>query len=173
MSEQNSDAGAPAGASPGAPEAAGSAPGQLRLERIYLKDASFESPRSPAVFGEPWKPEFSLDVNTRTARLGEERFEVVLAATLKATGDENRTTYIAEIQQAGVFLVTGLTDERLQQVLATVCPATLFPYVRETVDNLVVKGGFPAVHLAPVNFDALFAEAVRRRQAEADSQPQH
>ena len=107
---------------------------QLRLERIYLKDASFESPRSPAVFGEAWKPEFSLDINTRTGRLDEQRFEVVLCAT-----------------------------------------ATLFPYVRETVDNMVVKGGFPAVHLAPVNFDALFAEAVRQQQAgaQSDGAPQH
>lgn len=164
MSEQNADAGG---------SEAGPVQGQLRLERIYLKDASFESPRSPAVFGEGWKPEFNLDVNTRTARLGEERFEVVLSATLKATGEESRTAYIAEVQQAGVFMVTGLTDERLQQVLGTVCPTTLFPYLRETVDNLVVKGGFPAVHLAPVNFDSLYAEAMRRRQAEAENQPQH
>jgi len=154
--------------------AAGSQGGQLRLERLYLKDASFESPRSPAVFGESWKPEFSLDINTRTNRLGEERFEVVLSATLKAADADARTAYIVEVQQAGVFLLSNLPDERIQQVLGTLCPATLFPYLRETVDNLAVKGGFPAVHLAPVNFESLYAEAVRQQQAKAQGNaPQH
>jgi preprotein translocase subunit SecB len=148
---------------------------QLRLERIYLKDASFESPRSPVVFTETWKPEFSLDINTKTGRLDDERFEVVLCATLEASGPDDKTVYIVEIQQAGIFALANVPEERLQQVLGTICPTTLFPYVRETVDNMVVKGGFPAVHLAPVNFDALFAEAVRQQQAGAQSggAPQH
>lgn len=153
------------------PPAGGAEPsggqGQIMLERLYLKDASFESPRSPAVFGEAWKPEFQLDVNTRTNRLGDDRFEVVLSATLRARGEGGGTAYIAEIQQAGVFHVAGLADDARQRVLGTLCPGTLFPYVRETVDNLVVKGGFPAVHLAPVNFDALYAEALRKQEADA------
>lgn len=168
--------GQPPGGQPPEGEAAGAGgQGQLRLERLYLKDASFESPRSPAVFGESWKPEFSLDVNTRTTRLGEERFEVVLAATLKATGEGDKAAYIVEIQQAGVFLVANLPPERIQQVLGTLCPATLFPYLREAVDNLVVKGGFPAVHLAPVNFESLYAEAMRQQQAKSQegAPPQH
>lgn len=137
--------------------------GQIMLERLYLKDASFESPRSPGVFGEAWKPDFQLDINARTNSLGEQRFEVVLSATLRCKGEGDKVAYIAEIQQAGVFTVTGLDREGTQRVLGTLCPATLFPYVRETVDNLVVKGGFPAVHLAPVNFEALFAEALRKQ----------
>lgn len=143
--------------------------GQLLLERLYLKDASFESPRSPAVFGERWQPEFQLDINTRTTGLGDDRYEVVLAVTLRAKGDAGKTAYIAEIQQAGVFHVSGLADAQRQRVLGTMCPGTLFPYVRETVDNLVVKGGFPAVHLAPVNFDGLYQEALRKQQAGAGS----
>lgn len=141
--------------------------GQILLERLYLKDASFESPRSPAVFGEAWKPEFQLDVNTRTSNLGEERFEVVLSATLRAKGESGNTAYIVEIQHAGVFQVSGLDGADRQRVLGTLCPGTLFPYVRETVDSLVVKGGFPAVQLAPVNFEALYTEAVRKQEAEA------
>lgn len=167
MSDQSTDQG-------GGAEAAGGQGGQLRLERLYLKDASFESPRSPVVFGESWKPEFSLDINTRTNRLGEERFEVVLSATLKATAEGDKTAYIIEVQQAGVFLVSNLPQERIQQVLGTLCPATLFPYLRETVDSLAVKGGFPAVHLAPVNFESLYAEAVRQQQAKPQGDaPQH
>ncbi len=147
------------------PDTAGQ--GQVLLERLYLKDASFESPRSPAVFSEPWQPEFQLDINTRTDHLAEERFEVVLSATLRAKADGGRVAYIVEVQQAGVFQVSGLEPESRQRVLGTLCPGTLFPYVRETVDSLVVKGGFPAVHLAPVNFEALYAEALRKQSAEA------
>lgn len=158
-----SNPGEPQGAAPAA------AQGQILLERIYLKDVSFESPRSPAVFAEAWKPEFQLDINTRTTGLGQDRFEVVLSATLKAAAEGEKTAYIVEVQQAGVFHVAGLADGDRQRVLGTLCPGTLFPYVRETVDNLVVKGGFPAVHLAPVNFEALFAEAMRKQRA----QPQH
>jgi preprotein translocase subunit SecB len=138
--------------------------GQLRMLQLYLKDASFESPHTPGVFGEAWKPEFQLDINTRSHRLDDDRFEVVLSATLKAAIEGGRTAFIVEVQQAGVFELVGLADGARQRVLGTVCPGTLFPYVREAVDNLVVKGGFPAVHLAPVNFDALYAEAIRKQQ---------
>ncbi|MDZ7670268.1 MAG: protein-export chaperone SecB [Gammaproteobacteria bacterium] len=162
------------GGAPVEGEAAGTQ-GQVMLERLYLKDASFESPRSPTVFTETWKPEFQLDINTRTSGLGEDRFEVILSATLRARSEEDsaRTAYIVEIQQAGVFHVSGLDDEARQRVLGTLCPGTLFPYIRETVDSLVVKGGFPAVHLAPVNFEALYAEALRKQAGEAGSPTQH
>lgn len=143
--------------------------GQVRLERLYLKDASFESPRTPAVFTESWKPEFQLDINTRSNALGEERFEVVLTATLRARTDGGKTAYIIEVQQAGVFQISGLEDEPRQRVLGTLCPGTLFPYIRETVDSLAVRGGFPPVHLAPVNFEALYAEALRKQSGESGS----
>lgn len=163
MSDES--AGAPAA---GGPTAAGQ--GQVLLERLYLKDASFESPRSPHVFTDAWRPEFQLEVNTRTTHVGDERFEVVLSATLRAKTEGGKTAYIVEIQQAGVFQVSGLENGARQRVLGTLCPGTLFPYVREAVDSLVVKGGFPAVHLAPVNFEALYAEALRKQAAQA-SQP--
>jgi preprotein translocase subunit SecB len=136
---------------------------QVLLERLYLKDSSFESPRSPAIFAERWQPEFQLDINTRTTGLGEDRFEVVLSATLRAKTEGGKTAYIVEIQQAGVFVLKDLDDQTLQRVLGTLCAGTLFPYVRESVDSLVVKGGFPAVHLAPVNFEALYVEALRKQ----------
>lgn len=144
--------------------------GQVRLERLYLKDVSFESPRTPAVFGEAWKPEFQLEINTRTNSLADERFEVVLTVTLRAKADGGKTAYIVEVQQAGVFQISNLDDAASQRVLGTLCPGTLFPYVRETVDSLAVKGGFPAVQLAPVNFEALYAEALRKQtDPDADS----
>lgn len=142
--------------------------GQVRLERLYLKDVSFESPRTPDVFGEAWQPEFQLDINTRTNGLADERFEVVLTVTLRAKSDSGKTAYIVEVQQAGVFQISNLDEAASQRVLGTLCPGTLFPYVRETVDSLAVKGGFPAVQLAPVNFEALYAEALRKQ---TDSDP--
>jgi preprotein translocase subunit SecB len=135
------------------------------LERIYVRDSSFESPRAPAVFQQPWQPNIQLDINTRANHLGEERFEVVLTVTMHAKSAEAATLTIVEVQQAGVFRIRGLNPDRLRRVLATECPNILFPYSREVVDSLMVKGGFPALQLAPVNFDAMFDEAVRQRQA--------
>jgi preprotein translocase subunit SecB len=145
---------------------------ELMLERLYIKDVSFESPRSPDLFAEPWRPRVQLDLNSRSKRLGDDRYEVVLTATVETRDDADRAGFIVEVQQAGVFRVRGLDDEPLKRLLATFCPSTLFPYVREVIDSMVVKGGFPALALAPVNFDALFEQA-RQQEAEADSQTRH
>ncbi len=145
--------------------------GQIRLERLYLKDASFESPSSPAIFSEDWKPEIQVDINTRANNLPENRYEVLLTITLRAQLPEGKIAFIVEIQQGGIFLVEGVEPAVLQRALATLCPTTLFPYIRENVDSLVVKGGFPAMHLAPVNFDALYTEALRQ-QIEGKDKPE-
>lgn len=140
--------------------------GQVRLERLYLKDASFESPASPAVFGKAWEPQINLEINTRSQRAGENRFEVVLTVTATAKlGDE--IAFIAEVQQAALFAMVGLPDEVLHRAIGTVCPNTLFPYVREAMDSLVVRGGFPALMLAPVNFDAAYADALKKQRDQA------
>ncbi len=143
--------------------------GQVRLERLYLKDASFESPSTPDVFREEWKPEVQVDINTRSTEQPENRHEVLLTLTLRAKLGDGKTAFIVEVQQAGIFFIDGLNAETLQAVLATMCPTTLFPYIRENVDSLVVKGGFPPMHLAPVNFDALYGEALRKQAEGADS----
>lgn len=148
---------------------------RIQVERIYLKDLSFESPLAPDVFRGEWKPDVQLDINTRANRLDGSRFEIVLTATLSARldatdGGEPRTGLIVEVQQAGVFLVEGAEGPQLQQILAMACPDILFPYVRETVDNLVVKGTFPPFMLAPVDFAALYREALRRQVAMAGEQ---
>ena len=136
---------------------------QMRLERIYLKDASFESPAAPAVFKETWQPEISLEINTRSNKVGDEHFEVVLTVTAKAETD-GKTAFIIEIQQAALFLIRGLEQAALHRTLGTLCPATLFPYVREAVDSFAVRGGFPALNLAPMNFEAAYEEALKQSQ---------
>ena len=145
--------------------------GQVRLERIYLKDSSFESPGSPEVFTEQWQPEVAVDINTRAERVDGDRFEVVLTATVRTKRGSGKTAFIVEVQQAALFLVEGLAPELQQQALGTICPATIFPYLRETIDGLVVKGGFPALHLAPVNFEALYAQAVAQQNQQAGQTP--
>ena len=145
---------------------------QMRIERVYLKDASFESPGAPLIFREQFKPEMQVQINTDISNLGDNLHEVVLRATVTAKRSEDKHAYIVEIQQAGIFLVEGAPEPTLRQILAVACPNTLFPYLRESLDNLVVKGGFPPVQLAPVNFDALYAQAVQKAQEE-QGQTQH
>jgi len=147
-------------AAPGQPE------GQVRLERLYLKDASFESPSTPEIYGKAWEPQINLEINTRSQRAGENRYEVVLTVTATAKlGDE--TAFIVEVQQAALFALVDLPEEVIHRAIGTVCPNTIFPYVREAIDSLVVRGGFPALQLAPVNFDAAYADALKQQRDKA------
>jgi len=137
------------------------------LDRVYVKDISFESPNSPQIFTKQWKPEFKMDLNTKHKPLTEEGnlFEVSVCVTLTATV-EGMTAYIAEVEQGGIFQVIGLQGMQLAQALSSMCPNVIFPYLRESMDSLIVKGSFAPAMLAPVNFDAIFADAVRKKQAE-------
>lgn len=138
---------------------------QFNMQRIYTKDISFETPNSPGVFQNEWKPEIKLDIDTRTAELGEGLYEVTLAVTVTAT-NSGETAFLCEVQQAGIFAIGDMPDNSKAHMLGSYCPNLLFPYARETVSNLVNRGTFPALNLAPVNFDAIFAQYVQKRQAE-------
>jgi len=139
---------------------------QFNIQRVYTKDLSFETPNSPAVFQKEWNPEVKLDLDTRSAKLSDDTYEVVLSLTVTAkNGDE--TAFLCEVQQAGIFSIVGLTEPQLAHSLGAYCPNVLFPYARETVSGLVARGTFPQLNLAPVNFDALFAQYVQQRQAAA------
>ena len=145
---------------------------RVQIERVYLKDLSFESPRAPQVFSTEWKPNVHLDINTTANRISPNQFEVVLTATLSAKppDDEDATALIIEVQQAGVFLIEGADDPALERILAVACPDILFPYVREAVDNVTAKGTFPPFMLAPVDFASLYEQALRNRdQGPGDS----
>ncbi len=142
---------------------------QFAIQRIYIKDVSFEAPNSPAIFRKEWTPEVKLDLDTRSEKLDDNTFEVVLSLTVTATiGQE--TAFLCEVQQAGIFSVPNLTDPQMAHMLAAFCPNILFPYAREAVSSLVNRGTFPQLNLAPVNFDALFAQYLQQRQAEAQAQ---
>lgn len=135
---------------------------KFALKRIYIKDASFEAPGSPVTFTKPWQPKMHVDLNTRSRLVTEGNYEVVLSVTVTAKLDDD-TAYLVEVHQAGLFLAEGVEGEQLRQILGIACPNMLFPYIREAIDSAVVKGGFPALALQPVNFEALY------RQAEAEA----
>jgi len=138
---------------------------QFAIQRIYTKDVSFETPNSPAIFQKEWKPEIKLDLDTRSNKLADDTYEVVLAVTVTATV-EDQTAFLAEVQQAGIFTIGNLPEAQLAHTIGAFCPSTLFPYAREAVSNLVNRGSFPQFNLAPVNFEALFASYVQQRAAE-------
>ena len=145
-------------------EAAGPA---FTVEKIYVKDVSFEVPGAPAIFTENVQPELQLNLNQRVQRLGENAFEVVLGVTLTCKAGD-KTAYVAEVEQAGVFGLIGLEPQAIDVLLGTQCPNILFPYVRSTISDLVQAGGFPPFYLQPINFEGLYAETLRQRQAQAD-----
>lgn len=149
--------------------AEGTANPQFNIQRIYTKDVSFETPNSPAIFQKEWKPEIKLDIDTRSNKLGEDTYEVVLSVTVTALVEE-QTAFLAEVQQAGIFTIGNVPEPQLAHMIGAFCPTTLFPYARETVANLVNRGSFPQFNLSPVNFDALFASYLQKRQAEAEAQ---
>lgn len=150
-------------------EATEKAAPQFAIQRVYTKDVSFETPNSPGIFQKDWKPEVKLDIDTRSAKLSDDTYEVVLALTVTATV-EGQTAFLAEVQQAGIFTIGNLPEAQVAHTIGAFCPTTLFPYARETVANLVNRGSFPQLNLAPVNFEALFASYIQQRAAAAQAE---
>ncbi|ABR00304.1 TPA: protein-export chaperone SecB [Haemophilus influenzae] len=139
----------------------------LQIQRIYVKDVSFEAPNLPHIFQQEWKPKLGFDLSTETTQVGDDLYEVVLNISVETTlEDSGDVAFICEVKQAGVFTISGLEDVQMAHCLTSQCPNMLFPYARELVSNLVNRGTFPALNLSPVNFDALFVEYMNRQQAE-------
>ena len=143
----------------------------LQIQRIYVKDVSFEAPNLPHIFHQEWKPKLGFDLSTETVQLGDDLYEVTLNITVETTmEDSGDLAFICEVKQAGVFTISGLEDVQMAHCLTSQCPNMLFPYARELVSSLVNRGTFPALNLSPVNFDALFIEYMNRQQ-EAENAP--
>jgi preprotein translocase subunit SecB len=138
--------------------------GQFGIQKIYVKDLSFESPNAPVIFTEKWAPNVDLQLGSSSERISENVYQVLLTLTVTVKQEE-KTAFLIEVQQAGVFTIQGF-DKDLGPLLGSYCPNVLFPFARETVADIVSRGGFPQLLLAPVNFDALYAQHVQRQQAE-------
>ncbi len=138
----------------------------FQLQRLYLKDLSFEVPNAPNIFKKEWKPEVNLEVNNTSSIIEGNIHEVVLKATVTAKV-EGKVAFLVEVQQAGLFAIEGIEGVQLEHILKGVCANVLFPYVREAVSDVVSRGTFPQLLLQPINFEAAFAEQLRRQQEEA------
>lgn len=144
---------------------------QVAVQKIYVRDASVEVPEGPQVFTWQFNPEVNVDLNTRVEGLGEGSYQVVLTVTVSAKQEE-QTAYIVEVQQAGVFRVTGLEDaDQRAHALGAYCPSVLFPFVRESAADLVQRAGFPPFLLQPVNFDALYQQQLQQGAQASASMP--
>ena len=139
---------------------------QFQLQRIYLKDLSYEAPKTPGVFKEQWQPDVNLDINNSAERVEGDIWEVVLKVTVTVKNGET-VAFIAEVAQAGLFLLQGVDGVQKEAILKGVCANILFPYARETVSDIVARGTFPQFLLQPINFEAAFAESLRQQQEEA------
>ncbi len=135
---------------------------QLLLQKIYVKDLSFESPRSPNVFTSNVAPQTRLNIKTAAREMSENNHEVVLTLTVEAV-EGDQTLFLVELEQAGIFLLHGYSRKELDMLLGSYCPSALYPFARETIADLVSRGGFPQLLLQPINFDALYAQAARER----------
>lgn len=132
------------------------------LQRIYLKDVSFESPNSPDVFANEWKPQVSVNFSTRSRPVDDDVYEVILTLTCEAKQEE-KTAFLIELHQAGVFTAKGFAPDELRQILGVHCPQNLFPFAREAIADLSLKGGFPQILLQPVNFEMLYRKNLEER----------
>lgn len=140
---------------------------QFQLQKIYLKDVSFETPNTPGIFKVDWKPSVDLHLTNEAKKIDESLYDVILSVTVTVKLGQD-TAYLAEVNQAGVFYLNNIPDDMLDRMLGIACPNILFPYVRETVSDIVLRGGFPQLLLAPVNFEALYAQQPNAAQPEPE-----
>ena len=145
---------------------------QFNIQKIYVKDVSFETPNSPEIFTQQWEPQVEFNLSSSGQQIQEGVYEVSLTVTVTVKIGE-KTAYLVEINQAGIFTAIGFQNEEIGHLLGSYCPNLLFPYAREAVSDLVGKGGFPPMQLAPVNFDALYAQHLQQMQQPPHSATSH
>lgn len=142
------------------------------IQKIYTKDISFETPNSPGIYREEWNPKVDLQLGNEHAQLDDENHEVVLSVTVTAKVND-KVAFIAEVKQAGIFTLTGYNEQEMSRLVGNYCPNTLFPYVREAISDIVTKGGFPQLVLAPVNFDAVYKQRQEQAMKQAEQQSEN
>ncbi len=143
---------------------------QFTIQKIYVKDLSFETPNSPQVFLEKWEPDVNLQLSNNAMVLNETTHEVVLTLTVTAKQND-KTAYLIEVQQAGIFSISGYEKDQIAVMVGSYCPHVLFPFAREAVSDLVTRGGFPQLLLAPINFDTLYQQHVEQAKKQQEAAP--
>ena len=147
----------------GAATAADATNPEFSIQRIYIKDLSLESPSSPQVFRQDWKPNIDLQINIDTEKLEDDFYQVILKVTVIAKNSD-KIALLIEVQEAGIFMLKNFSAEQRHQMLGAFCPNILFPYAREMISETALRAGFPPLYLSPVNFDAIYADQLRKQQ---------
>lgn len=145
---------------------------QFLVQRIYTKDISFEAPNTPQMFQENWSPEISVGLGSEVNKIGDDNFELVLKVSVEAKHND-KTVFLTEVQQGGLFLIQGFSEEETDALMGVAAPNVLFPYARETVSDLVTRGSFPQFVLQPVNFEAIYAQQRQAKAAKAEGGTAH
>ncbi len=145
---------------------------QFMVQRVYIKNLSYETSNTPAVFQEKWEPELNLDLNAEHVELDKGVFEVVLTVTATVTNNK-KTAFLVEVEQAGIFTIQGPSKEQLEHLLNSFCPSLLFPYAREVISSEVMRGSFPQLVLAPINFDALYMQQLSELEKQKNKETEH
>lgn len=135
---------------------------EFAIQRVYVKDASYEAPHMPAILTDNWQPSVNVNLQTKVTKLDDKTYDIVLTVTVNTQVGE-RAAFLVEVYQAGVFTIHGFNDADLDHMLNSFCPNMLFPYAREFISEMIVRGGFPPLYLAPVNFDALYQQHRERK----------
>ena len=139
---------------------------QLSVQKIYVKDASFEAPGAPHIFQEQGQSRVELNLGQKATQLAPNVYEIILTVTVTCKVGE-KTAYLAEVQQAGIFGCAGFDPQQLDMVIGTYCPHVVFPYARQAISNMIEQGGFPAFLMQPINFEQIYADNLKRRQQQA------
>ncbi|VFM98767.1 MAG: protein translocase subunit secB [Candidatus Kentron sp. G] len=143
--------------------------GQFAIHKIYVKDISFEAPNSPSIFRSDWKPDVDIQLFTDASHIEANVYEASVRVTVTVK-IEDKTAFLVEVSQAGIFDIGGLPEDRLKYMLGSFCPNILFPYARETISNLVTRGGFPQLLLSPANFDAMYIKHLQENRQETEKE---
>ena len=130
---------------------------EFAINRVYIKDVSFEAPNTPNVFKEEWQPQVDLNLDTTHQHVDGDLHEVTLKVTVSAK-IKDQTIFLVEVDQGGLFVMANFSDEQKEELIGSFCPNVLFPYARTQISNLINDGGFPPLYLAPVNFDAIYRQ---------------
>lgn len=141
---------------------------QFSIQKIYVKDVSFEAPGAPQIFTQQIAPQANLQLSNSATIVGPGVHEVVLSLTVTAKQDD-KTIFLVELQQAGIFAIQGYSEQDVAAMLGSYCPNILFPFAREAIADLITRGGFPTLLLAPINFDALYAQRLQSQQAQGSA----
>ncbi len=137
---------------------------QFAIQRIYVKDVSFETPNAPEIFKLQWDPKVHIDLRTENQKLEDNVHEVMLTVTVTVKVKHEKVAFIAEVKQAGIFSIDSFPEDQMGPLLGIFCPNILYPYVREAITALVSRGGFPQIYLAPINFDAIYQQQMKQQQ---------